>query len=270
MSQNPGGPAERPGRRPGFRRRLGLAALTTSLAIGANARPAPAHPASPGLGTPGMSPHRSGTLLVDYYAAYLKDHNIDRFREKVAARYGEGTLARIVSSGDLPARRAAVLALGLIGSFAVNADVARALQDKDATVRDLADNALWAIWFRADTPEHNARLELVRDLNNRRLFPQAIAEATRLVADAPEFAEAYNQRAIAHFLLDRFEDSATDCQQAIRRNPYHLGALSGLAQCQLQLDRPDDALRTFRRILKLQPFNENVRKTVSALEARED
>src|SRR5205823_9305631 len=128
----------------------------------------------------------------------------------VTARYTEGTLSRLVQSSDPKARRAAVLALGLTGSFEVNAAVARALQDPDPTVRDLAVDALWAIWFRADTPENNAALQQVHDLIGRQRFAAADAQATRMIAKAPKFAETYNQRANAVFFQNRLVECRAD------------------------------------------------------------
>ena len=129
------------------------------------------------------------------------------------------------------------------------------------------ENALWAIWCRADTPENNAVLEQVRLLIGQERPGDAVTLATRLIARTPGFAEAYNQRAIAHFVQGHFAESADDCQRVLQRNPYHFGALAGLAKCQLRLDQRQEALKTFRRALRLQPFNEGLREFVSALEA---
>jgi tetratricopeptide (TPR) repeat protein len=205
-------------------------------------------------------------LLVDYFETYRREQDIDAFRRSVQARYTEGTLGRLLQDGEPQARRAAVLALGLVGTMRSNAAVARSLRDADPIVRDLAGNALWAIWFRADSPENNATLEEVHDLNNRGRHRAAEALANRLIEGAPDFAEAYNQRAIARFGLARYADSAADCRRVLERNPYHFGALSGLAQCDLQLGRRDEALKTFRRALRLQPFNQGLRRAVAVLE----
>ena len=106
----------------------------------------------------------------------------------------------------------------------MNATVARALKDVDPRVRYLAENALWAIWFRADSPANNATLESVAELISRRRFDEAIVLATELIGRAPGFAEAYNQRAIAEFFLGRYAESAEDCKRAIERNRFHTGA----------------------------------------------
>ncbi len=243
-----------------------LLSLATALTL-ALAAPPPPCPACPRLGDDRMLEPHTASLLVDYFEAFLRDKDLEAFHRNVLARYTEGTLARLASSGDLQAKRAAVLALGLVGSFEVNQAVARGLRDPDAAVRNLSQNALWAIWFRAGTPEHNARLQEVRDLIGRERFAEARDLAARLIADAPGFAEAYNQRAIAFFSMEDYAQSAAECRRALERNPYHFGALGGLGQCYLKLGRNRDALQTFRRALTLQPFSAGLRQTVEMLEA---
>jgi len=241
--------------------------IASALALGlALAAPSPTGAAAPDPtrnGAPAMSVPAAAPLLLDYFDAYLRDQDIESFRLNVTARYTEGTLARLARAPSSRARRAAILALGLVGSIEVNAAVARALRDEDATVRDLASNALWTIWFRADSPENNATLEEVHNLNNRGRHAEADALATRLIGRAPGFAEAF-----ARFFRGRFADSAADCRRTLERNPYHIGALAGLGQCYLRLDRRDEALATFRRALKLQPFSDGLKETVAALEGK--
>jgi tetratricopeptide (TPR) repeat protein len=223
-----------------------------------------------GLGVGTMSDAQSGLLLVRYFEQLVENHDLEAFRDRVAARYTEGTLGRILSSSpSVEARRAAVLALGLFGSFeASNPVLGRALRDRDAGVRNMSEESLWAVWFRADAPENNAALAQVRMLIGRQQLARAVALATRLIARAPNFAEAYNQRAIAYFLQGRLSESAADCEQVLSRNPFHIGAISGLAQCQLGLNRFSDALKTFRRALKLQPYSLALRASIKALEAQ--
>jgi len=222
-----------------------------------------------GMGVSSMAEAHSGSLLVDYFKAFLGDRDLDGFRNRVVARYNEGTLGRILSvSDDVTARRAAVLSLGLAGTFEQsNAVLGKALCDDDVAVRSMAEDALWAIWFRAGTAEHNQILNQVRIKISREQLEQAEVLVTRLISVAPDFAEAYNQRAIVYFHQGRFDESVADCQRVLKRNPYHFGAISGMAQCQLQLKRPRDALKTLRRALKLQPHHASLRETIRILEA---
>lgn len=208
----------------------------------------------------------TSALLVDYFEDFLDDRDADSFRQKVLARYTAGTLARLVRCGNEQARRAAVLALGLVGGMECNPVLARAMSDPDPVVRSLAHNALWAVWFRADSPENNATLERVRSLISGERLEEAFRISTQLIARAPSFAEAYNQRAIALFSMGRYADSAADCRRTLERNPYHIGALSGLGRCYLEMGRPSDALATFKRAAALQPFDENLKHMIRALE----
>ncbi|WP_244420362.1 HEAT repeat domain-containing protein [Isosphaera pallida] len=206
-------------------------------------------------------------LIVSAFDDFVRHQNIDQFLSVVSARYTEGTLERLLCSDDARTRRAAVMALGHLGSFAVNDALARCLSDPDPSVRELAHHALWAIWFRADTPSHNARLEKVRECNARGRHELAIRLASDLIEHAPRFAEAYNQRAIAHFCLDRFEESVRDCVQALVYNPNHFGAMQGMGQCLLRLNRREEALGIFRRACKLMPYNHDLKQWVEVLEA---
>jgi tetratricopeptide (TPR) repeat protein len=217
-----------------------------------------------------MSEEHNGSLLVDYFKTFLEDRDMEAFRDRVAARYNEGTLGRILSgSPAVAARRAAVVSLGLLGSFEQsNAVLGRSLKDSDPAVRGMAEQSLWTLWFRADTPEHNELLNQVRHSISRQQFNVAETLATRLILLAPEFAEAYNQRAIIYFQQGRFAESVQDCRQVLRRNPYHFGAISGMAECQLGLNRPREALKTLRQGLKLQPYNNSIREFIRELETQ--
>ncbi len=96
-----------------------------------------------GLGVSSMSAEHSSSLLVDYFKTFLEDRDIEAFRERVAARYNEGTLGRILAgSPSVAARRAAVVSLGLLASFEQsNAVLGRSLKDSDAAVRGMAEHA---------------------------------------------------------------------------------------------------------------------------------
>jgi tetratricopeptide (TPR) repeat protein len=224
----------------------------------------------PGIAAAGPSQSQIESLLDEYFRLFLADRDFDAFRERVAGRYSEATLCRLAAeSPGVTTRRAAVLALGAVGGYrSSNPVLGRALRDPDPVVRGLAEDALWSLWFRADTPEHNRALELVKQLMARAELNRAEALASRLVVSAPGFAEAYNQRAIIYFEQGRFAESAQDCQRVLVINPYHFGAMGGLAQCQLRLNQPAEALKTLRRAMRTQPYNNELRRSLKFIEAR--
>lgn len=209
-------------------------------------------------------------VLVGYYEDLFRDRDEERFKRQVQARYTDADLSRIARSGEPDARRAAVMALGVVGDFSANEAVGRALKDPDPTVRAIARAACWAIWYRAGTPEQNATLEQVKSLIARERLDEAIRLSTRLIADAPKFAEAYNQRAIAEYFAGRFAESADDCRKTIELNPYHFGALGGLSGCCLQLGKRQEAVEAMRKHLKIEPHDDEIRERIERLEAESE
>src|SRR5260370_23157739 len=60
------------------------------------------------------------------------------YKKQAAGRYTEGTLVRLLDSTDVLTRRAALLALALLGTRESNEAVAGRLHDDDPEVRQLA------------------------------------------------------------------------------------------------------------------------------------
>jgi tetratricopeptide (TPR) repeat protein len=188
---------------------------------------------------------------------------LDEFRKKVAERYTEGTLQRLLNCPNDRARRAATLALGLMGSMQSNQALAARLHDEDATVRHLAADALWTIWFRADAEANNLELQRLMQLSDR---AEALVGFERLIKRAPNFAEAYNQRAIVYFQLKDYTRSIADCEKVLQLNPFHFGSLGGMAQCYLNLRKPRAALKAFRETYRINPHMKGIEETIRDLE----
>jgi tetratricopeptide (TPR) repeat protein len=215
-------------------------------------------------------------LLLQYYQL-LPEHEgaaaptfrkgLGKFKRNVEARYNEGTLERLLSASSPEARQAAVLALGLSGSMAVNGSLARCLHDDDPTVRALADEALWAVWFRGDLPEHNEELQrLIRLRVGDKSAGDVEAAFTALIRRAPRFAEAYNQRAVFYFRRGNLARAIADCEKVLKLNPFHFGAASGLGQCFLRQKKLRAALRTYRRAARINPNLDGVHEAIASLE----
>jgi tetratricopeptide (TPR) repeat protein len=189
---------------------------------------------------------------------------LDKFKHRVAARYTEGTLHRLLGSSDTPTRRASILALGLTGSIQVsNGAVAAMLHDEDRGVRHLAADALWSLWFRADSDAHNRELQRLVNMRDGR---KKRAGLDALIERASEFAEAYNQRAILHFQTEEWQKSLMDCERVLKLNPYHFGAAAGMARCYMELGKHRSALKAFRNALRINPGMEEVEEAIRALE----
>jgi tetratricopeptide (TPR) repeat protein len=133
-------------------------------------------------------------------------------------------------------------------------------------VRLLAENGIRELWNRDGSVEQQHQLQAIARLNNCCRFDRAVGQATRLIQEADGFAEAWNQRAIALYQMERFRESARDCHETLRRNPYHFPAAVGLGHCHLELFDAVAALDSFRAALAINPDMENVRAQVGYLQ----
>jgi tetratricopeptide (TPR) repeat protein len=210
-------------------------------------------------------PSDRAPILTKFYGRYLLQEDAARFIKSVSQRYTTSTLERLAQGGAPAVRRAAMLALGFVAPYESNPVLARGLHDSDRGVRILAETGIRWLWERAGSEEQRQRLRIIIRLNTARQFEEAAEQAGRLLAEAPTFAEAWNQRAIAYYHLDRYEDSAEDCLQALELNPYHFAAAVQLGHCRLGTSDVMAALACFHRALRLNPDLEGVRAQVRYL-----
>jgi tetratricopeptide (TPR) repeat protein len=154
----------------------------------------------------------------------------------------------------------------MLADYSANSVLGRRLSDNDRGVRLLAESFIRDLWCRDGTVGQRHHLQRVIRLNSSGLGEEAIVEATALLEDAPAFAEAWNQRAIAYFVRNDFSRSVRDCHQTLELNAYHFGAAVGMGRCYLEMDEGRLALEAFRRALKLNPNLEGIRAQVVLLE----
>jgi tetratricopeptide (TPR) repeat protein len=214
-----------------------------------------------------VDPRRLRTpVLVIYYNRYLTNSDYAMFIKRVARRYSNQTLERLVSVGDHITRRAAVLSLSLMSDYSSNAVLGRALVDRDRGVRTIADSGIRELWCRIGSRHQQELLREISDLNDQRMHTQAARLATELIHSSPWIAEAWCQRGTAHYHLAQYDAAIRDCHQALEINPYHFTAAAGMGQCYMLQDNPVAALEAFRRALRLNPGLEEVRAQVVRLQ----
>lgn len=204
-------------------------------------------------------------FLAALYEQYLEDQDAAAYSHKVARSYTQGTLERLSEHAYPKVRRAAVLALGFSADYSVNAVLGRALVDEDRTVRMLADEGIRHVWARAGAAEHQHALAIIIRLNAAQHYREAADRATQLIAAAPGYAEAWNQRAIARFGMRQYLEAIADCHQTLEINPYHFAAAAGMGQAYMQLGDAASALDSFRHALRLNRDLEGARVQVAKL-----
>jgi tetratricopeptide (TPR) repeat protein len=205
-------------------------------------------------------------VLVIYYNRYLSNNDCAIFLKRVARRYSCATLEKLAAVGDHTTRRAAVLALSMLGDYSSNAVLGQALVDRDRGVRTIAESGIRELWCRIGTRKDRETLRTIVELNDQRRHAEAARLASELIHESPGIAEAWCQRGTAHYHLGQYDAAIRDCHQALEINPYHFTAAAGMGQCYLLQDNPVAALEAFRRALRLNPGLEEVRTQVVRLQ----
>jgi tetratricopeptide (TPR) repeat protein len=177
-------------------------------------------------------------------------------------------IAGLFQSSDTDARKVAALAYGLVGGQCSLAKLVPLLKDDDPVLAQMAEHAMWSVWFRLGSPDANHQVCRGTRALNRRDFDHAIEHFTRAIEIDPNFAEAYNQRAIAKFLLERYAECIDDCRRCVELMPFHFGALAGLGHCHAHEGRLVPALKCYEHALSINPHMEDVRQTVAELRER--
>ena len=175
------------------------------------------------------------------------------------------TLVQKLREGTLDERRHAAGVLGDKSDDSAVPHLIDALTDDDEVVRKLSEHSLWAIWSRSGDPNIDALLQEGIHLVQSDRLDEAIATFDAVVKGAPGFPEGYNRRATAYYLAGQYEKSIADCDEAIRRNPMHFGALSGLGYNYFKLGKPEPAIRYFERALGINPNKPRIRSMVIEL-----
>ena len=188
----------------------------------------------------------------------------------VSSRWRPRQLCPLLGDNDVQVRRVVALTLGLVGDRAVVAGLTRALRDRDAQVNEMAEHSLWSIWFCSSDADAAQPFHEGVALLGTESYRDAIERFDLARRIDTTFAEAYNQCAIAHFLLGRWNQSRQLCARAFELIPTHFGAIAGMGHCLAELGDLAGALGCYRRSLAINPRMEDIASTVRRLEAKVD
>ena len=142
------------------------------------------------------------------------------------------------------------------------------LRDGDPQVRQLSSLALWRIWSRSGDPAIDRLFASGVEQMSAAAFDDALATFNEIVRRKPAFAEGWNKRATLYFMIGQFQKSLLDCDEVLKRNPLHFGALSGAGQIHLQLGNLRSALGYFRRAVDANPNMDGPAQMIPLLEER--
>ena len=185
------------------------------------------------------------------------------------AAASEPTRAQALKALDQPsaqARLAAVVRLADVGTMLDADRLALRLHDDNAQVRRVASAALWQIWSRSGSKTIDSQYRRGVQLMEAAQLKEAVSAFSDIIKKQPTFAEAWNKRATLYFMMGEYQLSLKDCDEVLKRNRHHFGALSGYAQIYTEMGDFKRALDYFERALKVNPSLPNSEATLQFLQ----
>lgn len=148
---------------------------------------------------------------------------------------------------------------GLFGSLQTTQDAAEGTR---------LTRAIWAIWFEVEEEEIATLLAEGERAMHARRFSDAIAKFDAVVEAAPDFAEGWNRRATAYYMIGDYEASIADVDRVLELEPRHFGALSGLGQIFAAQGQLEAAIEAFEYALQVNPHMPGPRLNIEYLRER--
>lgn len=137
---------------------------------------------------------------------------------------------------------------------------------KDEKAAEAIENAIWKLWGHSGSPTTDVLLQQAEKAMEAEQLSTAISILDTTVELNPEYPEAWNKRATAHFLNRQFDRSLADIERVLELEPRHFGALAGLGAIRREMGDARGALEAFRRALAIHPFLKSARQAVKQLE----
>jgi tetratricopeptide (TPR) repeat protein len=128
-----------------------------------------------------------------------------------------------------------------------------------------AEQQIWQIWIEHKNPEIERLMRQGIAAMNEDDTEEALGDFDQVVKYDKDFAEGWNKRATIEFVMGDYTASVADIERTLALEPRHFGALSGLGQIYLALNKKRAALKAFRAALAIDPHLEGVRQKVEEL-----
>jgi Tfp pilus assembly protein PilF len=135
----------------------------------------------------------------------------------------------------------------------------------DAVTAQQIEAKIWRIWSESGSATVDILLERAQAAEaagDAQLARSFLDQAVQLM---PDYAEAYNRRAVLAFDADDAASALADIEDTLKREPRHFGALAGLGMIYESLGHNRAAYEAYKAALAIDPFLEQAKQGVARL-----
>jgi tetratricopeptide (TPR) repeat protein len=141
----------------------------------------------------------------------------------------------------------------------------RLAETKDAGEANGIASLIERRWSRSGSDTADLLLARAGEAMEGKDFPLAIELLDRVIVLKPDWAEAWNRRATAFYLLDDPVSAMADVRQVVTREPRHFAAWAGLGHMYLAAGDKARAVLAYRKALGIHPHLPRVKEAVERL-----
>lgn len=140
------------------------------------------------------------------------------------------------------------------------------LSEADATSHERIEQQIFNEWSKSGSAAMDLLWRRGKDALDEGDAAAAVEHFTALIDHAPDFAEGYYGRASAYYTVGLTGPALDDIRQTLALNPRHFEAMRGLAVIMEELERNEDALDLYARVLDLNPQSVSVQDAVARIQ----
>jgi tetratricopeptide (TPR) repeat protein len=129
------------------------------------------------------------------------------------------------------------------------------------------EQKIWEIWSTHPTDEKLTQ-ELLKGSNLMQgdTISESIKIFSKLVESDPNWAEAWNKRATALYLIGDYEGSQKDIDKVLELEERHFGALAGQGLVNIKLENYEKAIESYKRAQEIYPAMQSPKIMIEQIE----
>ena len=129
------------------------------------------------------------------------------------------------------------------------------------------EQKIWNIWSTHPTNQKLTKmLAKGSDLMNNKKFEDAIEIFSQVIKLDPSWAEAWNKRATALYLIGEFQKSQNDINKVLDLEKRHFGALAGQGLVNIELKNYEKAILSYQKAKEIYPTMKSPKVMIKQLE----
>lgn len=140
-----------------------------------------------------------------------------------------------------------------------------ATSDSEQSAKTVAEG-IERIWHNSGSATVDLLMARALKAMNEKNYKLAIKLLDSIVDLAPDYAEAWNRRAYAHFANEDVQRALGDLRRTLALDGNHFKALEGLAQILREIGQKKAALQAMRKLIEVHPYASGAQQVIDELE----